>query len=560
MSGSRHNNPARHIALPAGAYLIALVLFAIAVPSALRPPPDPASTSAEFSPDAPPDDDQDQIIAALSRAQTGTAGTGEGTGDGNSALGGPEALPEPPPPPRGCPGGYGSPPRQVESLYSAPCAPAWAGDNGGATWKNVTANEIRFGVSHVLGNASEGLIKDQPPANEGDAHRTLRVLQAYFNANFQFYGRRLQLVQLPASTANAVDNSAHAAKAAEEYRVFGSYYLYSGYCEQMARRQLVMFCNPMPEAFHEKWAPYVWAWMMDYSKVDRMGAEYICKKLEGKQAAFAGPGVEGQPRKFGLLFEVGDARNAGRGSGYLIGQLQEQCGIERDQLVAIDIDSSRESANADFASAVSRFRAAGVTSVVLQTEFVPAVQIMNASDGQGWYPEWLLFFPYGLDINTLGSLMPQAQMTHAFGLSAWEMPARNAEVECYRAYKSIDPNTEPNMTTCFNFFPQILQFANGVQAAGPKLTPLTFRDALFKIGHRFYPQPWAVGGGFGPGDWTYMDNMAEIWWDPTAPKPENGSPGAYSWVRNGQRYREGELPVEDPLVFSDGTASRPTSG
>ena len=65
-----------------------------------------------------------------------------------------------------------------------------------------------------------------------------------------------------------------------------------------------------------------------------------------------------------------------------------------------------------------------------------------------------------------------------------------------------------------------------------------------------------------PSDWTYTDNVAEIWWNPTAPDPtgQNSQPGAYEYVRGGQRYRVGELPKEDPLVFKDGVTTPPDNG
>lgn len=71
---------------------------------------------------------------------------------------------------------------------------------------------------------------------------------------------------------------------------------------------------------------------------------------------------------------------------------------------AMDINANNEDSNS-WAEAATRMRAAGVTSVVLQT--IPAIQIMSAADGLGWFPEWLLFFPYGPDINIVGLLMPQ---------------------------------------------------------------------------------------------------------------------------------------------------------
>src|SRR3712207_2497653 len=58
----------------AAAYLVvATALIAAVLPSVLRPPPDQPNASAEFSPDAPPSD-QDALVATINRATSATAG------------------------------------------------------------------------------------------------------------------------------------------------------------------------------------------------------------------------------------------------------------------------------------------------------------------------------------------------------------------------------------------------------------------------------------------------------------------------------------------------------
>lgn len=547
---------ARNRVLPFAYLAAAAAIVAVALPTSLRPPPEDSTQSAALSPDAPPDEEPEQIIQSLQQAASRTAGaTGGDPGPGEPTT--TTAPPPPPPPPeerasRGqC---FGDPPRASHSYYAAPCAPAFVGDNGGETHKNVFSDVVYVGVSHTIGNGTEGPVPDTPRENEGGADRTLRVLQAYFNENYETYGRKFNIVQLPASTADPVESQAHAVKADEEYRLFAAKYLYSGFCEEFASRDLVSFCNPMPIEFHQRWEGNLWAFMMDYTAVDRMGAEYICKKLAGKNADFAGGAEEGQPRKFGLLYEKAEARNASRDHEFIAAQLEARCGLT--DVESISIDTTTGQVGAMWAQALAQFRAAGVTSIVLQIEFVPAVQLMSAADSSGYFPEWLLFFPYGLDFNAIGSLLPQAQMAHAFGLSAWEQPAPNIQNDCFKAYKSIDPEGTPNQQTCSVFYRDLEQMANGIQEAGPDLTPETFAAGLYRIGYRFYPEAWAIGGGYAPGDPTYMDNMGEIWWDPEARKPEDGTPGAYRWVKNGQRYREGELVPDELLVFQDGTAAR----
>ena len=113
------------------------VMFAMVVlllPTVLRPVDPLTNESAEFSPDAPPDENE-SIVAALNRGTTATSGSGDGVGDSPNteavAQGIEEdELVEAPPPPKGrasrgrC---SGNPPRQVESVYGPPCVEAFVG-------------------------------------------------------------------------------------------------------------------------------------------------------------------------------------------------------------------------------------------------------------------------------------------------------------------------------------------------------------------------------------------------------------------------------------------------
>src|SRR5207249_1400399 len=76
---------------------------------------------------------------------------------------------------------FGNPPRQIEDPQSPPCVPAWRGDNGGATTKGVTENEVRV----VVPVASEPNV----PADYVNA------LERFFNNRFEFYGRQLRLIR-----------------------------------------------------------------------------------------------------------------------------------------------------------------------------------------------------------------------------------------------------------------------------------------------------------------------------------------------------------------------------
>lgn len=92
---------------------------------------------------------------------------------------------------------------------------------------------------------------------------------------------------------------------------------------------------------------------------------------------------------------------------------------------------------------------------------------------------------------------------------------------------------------------QLYMVAIGVQGAGPHLTPVTFEQGMFA-----YPEHFGPAGlwGFGPKDYTPMDDYHEFYWDATAVSTYNGKAGAWKDPTPGKRYRHGanQLPVGPP--------------
>ena len=529
------------------AYLgLALLVVVLVVPSVLRPLRPETSQSAEFSPDAPPDENQDAVVAALQRAQSGTAGSGSGQGQGER-TGADVPVADPEPPVLGC-RGFGDPPRQTESFYSAPCLPPCP-SNDGATWKNVSANEVRIGFNHGNQGASyEGPIRTESGGGPERANdRTYRVLQAYFNQRFNTCGRSIRLVHL-AGGNTSTDGNAAAAQADNEFGVFAAYHLNTVFCRDMIRRGLVVACNPTPASAYAEANGQRWGWMTDWTTIDRFTADLLCKQLRDKPASYTDdPTLTGRTRRFGYLMWSSPNQAGSHTPEHLRSSFDDQCGgsfaVGQDFPAEAEAD---EAGNAN--TTITRMKAEGVTTIVLAHEIVAAAYIMSAASSQNYYPEWVIQSPYALDFDEWGAAMPPDQQRHTLGLSQWERPRPYEQTDCFAAYKSIDPSGTPDPAICKTVFPDLQQLVNGVQMAGRTLTPQTFRDGMMRIGQRFYPDAYAIGGGYGPGDFTYIDDFGLIWWDPTAIAPETGRAGAYQWVNDGARYRVGEVPAE-PVPF-----------
>ncbi|MCU1295622.1 MAG: hypothetical protein JWP08_4472, partial [Bryobacterales bacterium] len=159
---------------------VALGLLVLLLPLLLHAATASPPTAAEFSPNAK------QVIK---KAPPGQAAAVSGTGASPTPTPSPGASAQPSaapssPTPSAAPQAVaenllkqcvGPPPlRQIEDPQSPPCIAYWKGDNGGATSKGVTRENVYIAV---------------PTPENAQAQYT--ALFNFFNKRFQFYGRKL---------------------------------------------------------------------------------------------------------------------------------------------------------------------------------------------------------------------------------------------------------------------------------------------------------------------------------------------------------------------------------
>jgi hypothetical protein len=540
------------------AYLgMAMLVSVLVLPSALRPPPDPTTESGALSPDAPPDQNNpEQLLQSLQQAAGGGAGATPGGTTTTlpvptTVLGVPTTRP-------GAKAGsgycFGRPPRQIQSVYAGPCVPAFNGANGGATSKNVFANEIRLGFTN-LGAPAKGRVPDGPTENESAGTRTFRVLGQYFNQRYETYGRRVAFFGDgdPAS-ASAADQQAYAAMLANDpaWQLFGIYSTSQSACENFVQYGLVATCDPLAHKEYLDNRPGLFSFPMDLNQLAGLGAEYACKTLKDKVARFGGPDVSTRPRKFGFV----TYRNT---QGGLPGKdFSDAFRRECDGVADVVELSSQTDAN-QASAAMARFKTDGITTIIFSNVVGNMVLLMNAASSAVYTPEWVLLGSFSIDNNTIATALPKEQSAHMFGLTSQEWPQAPATTECQQAYHSIDPDNDPDTSACFVHWRLLVMFFNAIQGAGPNLTPASYQKALFDLGHRDGPTVWAIGGGFGPDDYSYTDSVAEVWYDASAVDPTLGAPGAYRFTHDGTRYKRGELTGDDSQIQRSGSAQAPSS-
>lgn len=435
--------------------------------------------------------------------------------------------------------------------YSPPCI-AWpAGrDNGGATYRGVTKDKIRVSfrlpvenikdfqstISDLAGDKANSI----PQATEADFRRTLQNLVTYFERNFQFYGRKIELVewQGKGSVFNEIVGAgqeaanADAIKAAKELKVFADASAFTQpYADALSRQQVLSIgALYMSREWFAQRQPYAWSPFPDCTSLSETIAEYMNKRVFGYNADHAGAGIKGTPRKVGLITPDNPE--------------YQQCANTGDRMIqaagnkatrynyTLDLATLSDQAN----NIAAKMKSDGITTIVLASDPLLPLLLASRFSQQNYYPEYIVTGVALMDSSVLGQLYDQSQWQHAFGLSMLGEEQPQQASFAYAAAKSVDPDHEPIFgADIFYYF--LYQLATGIQMAGPNLTPQTFANSM-----RAYPGGTGPAGTWGyPKDtWAPYRDAREIWWDPNAVSTYNGAQGAYR--SDNKRHKPGKWP------------------
>ncbi|GAC1576571.1 MAG: hypothetical protein NVS3B24_06510 [Candidatus Dormibacteria bacterium] len=538
---------------------VALAVFVLVIP-ALRPPLPPPPPTAEFAPPvnqlkAPPPEQ-------VSNAGQGPQGTSGGAQGGNQP--GPQPSPSPSPTPSSPPSPnptntaqastngpvvdvprikhcVGDPPRQTEDTQSPPCISYFDGPNGGATYQGVTKDEIDV----VFQDESYNFIED---------------MAAYFNDRYQFYGRKLKLINGGGfCQADPAKLKAKADGVVKSHRFFASTScsdaggLEGYYYDELASPPPALGvpvlsvserANVSTNAHLAKYAPYEWNY---FPAMDTIQAHYVqlaCEQLKGKGASYTIPNLLFPPqRKFGVV-NTKYTNAPSIDTSTLLNGLQG-CGINVDPADHKEIDFSEayptdQQVVQEASAAAVDLNRDHVTTVLCICHFTTITAMMQGATAQNYQPEWLVStFGYG-DLEPAGRNQPEQQWSHALGVSFWNKYQPLPNMPCYWAERAANPSFNFQQSPfseigCQQDYNQLLVLAAGIQMAGPILTPQTFADGLRKTTFPNGFSPYGEGHvNFGSGH-TFVDDAALLWYDPSTPSPYPYAAATWCYTRHGQR-------------------------
>ncbi len=536
---------------------IAVVLLTTLVAIALTTRQPPPPTIAEFAP---------QAIEQIKEAPTEQLSE-FGSGDGGSGFAGTEtrspesALPKSVidvPRVRRC---VGDPPRQIEDPQSPPCVPYWEGDNGGATHKGVTRDEIRVMI---------------PSPNAVVVY--YERWRQFFNKRFEFYGRKLEFIYPSSGDATSGNNNpavqqADAVRADEEGKVFASnsYRTAQGryYHEELARRKIVSATGNLlsyEASYYRARRPYIFSYLPEADLIFQNLGEWSCKRIVGKNATYAGDlTLRDRTRTFGIFFqtffdedtttpkplEVELARCGEKSALTLINPVRTPGG-EEQQAQAKDPVSAN--------NAILQMKQENVTSIFCLCQAYAFATLTQAAASQRYSPEWIISSYGTLDLNGAVRYVgaPPDQLAQAFGLSFHPRQLRLEHEPYWWAIRDVDPtyarrddsNLVGILTTSYR---PLLMLASGIQMAGPNLTPETFEKGLQRARFPNPDHPNLAGRvGFLGGRYSMIYEGAEYWWSNTARSPyaETGG-GTFCYLNGGARYSQSKWPAGNPSFFRE---------
>lgn len=441
-------------------------------------------------------------------------------------------------------------------------------DNGGETSKGVSEDAIKV-VVYVAPDSDPALDYITAAIKNEDSPQDVKdTYQGYadlFNATYQTYGRKVELQFLDGSgtSQDEVAARADAVKAAEEmgaFAVWSGPVLTSAFADELAARGVVCIgcTGGDPDFFNER-APHLYRSDANADQVGLHVVEYLKKKLDGKQAEFAGDDLQDRERKFGYLWIESNDSSAEQAE--TMEQRLADEGIELAESQAYTLDPARLQEQAT--SVIAKFKAAGVTTVLFSGDPVAPANFTKEATAQDFFPEWVLGPQTLVDTTAFARTYDQEQWQHAFGPSPLTARFRSQDGAAYHLYEWFNGEPPPAIDTHAVQFPNPALFFAGIQAAGPDLTPETFRDGLFSR----EPTPNAITQAslsFGDhGLWPYddyngVDDMVEVWWDPEAEGPDEirkEGTGMYRYVDGGKRYFPGDWTDDTKVFDEDGTVT-----
>ena len=559
--------------------LVTSVLAAVALlsifPSALNIPQSTPSETLEYAP-VPPED-QNQVTppagnfsslglgssSGISREAAGAAPGGAGGDVGGRAVKTAST--------KRC---VGSPPRQTEDPMAPPCVASFKGDNGGATYPGVNADEIR--ILFYWGHPNENYLGSRgnqrpwddageifdlgQPAGENEYYQVeaLRIWQRYFNDRFQTYGRFVHFwIHFASATSTPEARAADAAEAYAKIKPFAVVLNEASnvdsYISAMARRGVLTFgagSGLVSRETYQKYPGLVWGYNqpMEYM-VDGFN-DLLCKQVVGRPVSDSGdPAFQGRPRKMAFLTALpGDSEIDDKAAARIRAAVKE-CGgsfaMEANFPFKGSIWQSPHDADA-YTAMVAQLKSEEITTIVWNLYYDK--EWSEAAKRAAYFPESVVL-SFGFENIVHGKWMDQDVWRHAWVFTSKPAIGAWTDTQCFKALREAAPDLPFSDTSIpCRSYEDLRQLFTGIQVAGPKISPERIDKGFHAIPAHPSSTPDTPACFYLPSDYSCVKDNAVWQWDPEAISDYSSAPGCYRMVNGAERHLVGKWPGRDLLA------------
>jgi hypothetical protein len=334
---------------------------------------------------------------------------------------------------------------------------------------------------------------------------------------------------------------------------------------ELAKAKILVFGSATNTNNARAQAPYRWG-PTDSGATAINAAEVIGKQLVGETAEFGGDDLKARARRFGTVLINGadDPQRFAKALRRYGASVASTNGYDAPGSPTGDPVTAWEQAP----GIVTRLKSAGVTTVVLFSDASMNTALMKQATAQQWYPEWFFTGTLAQEIAVLARGYPREQSVHAFGMAnlgpSVSQDSQTQQLSILNWYWGEGVGTGGSTDSG-----AVLWLLGGIQAAGPRLTPQTFRQGWFAAPARngaADAQPVCCMIGYGRTAGLQYDSYATggtdfalIWWDNDTAGPSQwpitvSGPGVAQYLDGAKRYRAGSWPTRQVKWFDRSTS------
>jgi hypothetical protein len=297
------------------------------------------------------------------------------------------------------------------------------------------------------------------------------------------------------------------------------------YAQALVQNRVVSFDNLLlSNQFLGSSAPYAYSLVPALDEIAQLLVTVGCDFGASPVAYAKDPALDGQKRVFGAI--IPEAPQF-QGLETKVEAGLERCGVPVPVVVNYSFDLS--TLQQQMQNAISQMKAAKVTTLLCGCDPVGEIYVTQAADQQNYGPEWLSeWLPFQFE-----RLYSQDQWAHSVEIGLGPSVPEQ-DLEAYRVFKMVDPAGAPQDPYYMYVYYMMLFLFDGLQAAGPDLTPQTL---LSGFQHLPASQVGQVGTwSYGPGIYWPFSQAQVSYWVPSKPNAFDGKAGDYGACDGGQWF------------------------